>query len=506
MGKNGIPILQLKGISKSFPGVRALNQVSLSVDSGEILGLVGENGAGKSTLMKILTGAYTKDEGEIILEGQPVSITSTAKGREAGISIIYQELSVLPQLSVTENMFLGNLLTKRGGTVDWAEMEKRTEKALGQMGLQIDPKTLIRDLNIAQCQMVEICRAAIINQAKVLVMDEPTSSLVDREIEHMFQIMLQLKEQGIAIIYITHRLEELFRVTDRIEVMKDGENSASLITKEVTKDDIVRAMVGRELEAFYPEHDGKRGEPVLEVRHLSQGTMVKDVSFTAYAGEILGFAGLIGAGRSETMMSVFGAMPDVTGEIFLNGKPVSFRNPGEAIKAGIALAPEDRKHQGLVQIFSIAHNTTLANMEGMSGKCRILNLKKERAVARNYIDALNIRTPSEEKRVGELSGGNQQKVIVGKWLFTDAKVIIFDEPTKGIDVGAKAEIYRTMRKLAREGAAVIMISSELPEVIGVSDRIIVMHEGRYRGEFTYDDVDERRIMQTAIGGVQNEGE
>ncbi|WP_343210664.1 sugar ABC transporter ATP-binding protein [Anaerolentibacter hominis] len=503
MRNDGQPILQLKNISKSFPGVKALNQVSLSVHAGEILGLVGENGAGKSTLMKVLTGAYQKDEGEIYLEGQPIDVTSTARGRELGISIIYQELSVMPQLSVTENMFLGNLRTNKRGIVDWKGMEHETKEALSKMGLDIPGDTLMRDLNIAQSQMIEICRATIINKAKVLIMDEPTSSLVDREISHMFEIMRQLKKQGIAIVYITHRLEELFEITDRIEVMKDGENSASMKTADVTKDDIVHAMVGRELKDFYPAHDGKRGEALLEVSHLSQGKMVKDISFTAYAGEILGFAGLIGAGRSETMMSIFGAMPDVKGEVVYKGRKVKFKHPEEAIRAGIALAPEDRKKQGLIQIFSINHNTSLANMEGIFTRFKTLNLKKEREIADQYVKALNIRTPDAEKRVGELSGGNQQKVIVGKWMFTDAKVMIFDEPTKGIDVGAKAEIYRLMRKLANEGAAVIMISSELPEVIGVSDRIIVMHDGSYRGEFSWQEADEKKIMEAAIGGVES---
>lgn len=498
-----IPVLEAQGICKSFPGVKALNNVHLELYAGEILGLVGENGAGKSTLMKILTGAYTKDSGEIKVDRQPVNITSTAKGRELGISIIYQELSVLPMLSVTENMFLGNLITGKNGVVRWDEMKKQTEMALAEMGLDIKPDTLMRDLNIAQCQMIEICRAAVVNKAKVLIMDEPTSSLVNREIEYMFEIMMQLKKKGVAIVYISHKLEELFRVTDRMEVFKDGENSATLITGEVTKDDVVRAMVGRELQNYYPPHDGKRGKIMLEVKHLSQADKVKDVSFTAYAGEILGFAGLIGAGRTETMMSIFGAMPDVTGEVVVEGKTVHFRNPGDAIKAGIAYAPEDRKHQGLVQIFSINTNTSLANLTGIFNQFGLLDLKKERKVSREYVKTLNVKTPDEEKMVGELSGGNQQKVIVGKWLFTDAKIVIFDEPSKGIDVGAKAEIYRLMRKIANEGKAVIMVSSELPEVIGVSDRIIVMHDGEIKGEYSSNEVSEESIMQTAIGGNKN---
>ncbi len=503
MGDSNVPVLEARGISKSFPGVRALNDVHLEIYPGEILGLVGENGAGKSTLMKIMTGAYTKDSGEIKIEGQTVNIDSTAKGRELGISIIYQELSVLPTLTVTENMFLGNLITKKRGVVDWSEMSRRTKKALEEMGLDINPDMLVRDLNIAQCQMIEICRAAIINKAKVLIMDEPTSSLVNREIEYMFEIMAQLKEKKIAIIYISHKLEELFRITDRMEVFKDGENSATLITKDVDKDDVVKAMVGRELQNYYPPHEGVRGKEVLRVENLSQGKTVRNVSFTAYGGEILGFAGLIGAGRSETMMSVFGAMPGVTGDIYLEGKKKNFKNPGDAIAAGIAYAPEDRKHQGLVQIFSVNTNTSLANLTGIYNKSKLLDLKKERKISEEYRELLNIKTPDVDKIVGELSGGNQQKVIVGKWLFTDAKVVIFDEPSKGIDVGAKAEIYKLMRKIAGEGKAVIMISSELPEVIGVSDRVIVMHDGEIKGEYSYDEVSEQIIMQTAIGGRGN---
>ena len=494
------PVLQLINICKSFPGVKALDNVSLEIHKGEILGLVGENGAGKSTLMKVLTGAYQKDSGEIRIEGETVEIRSTGKGRDLGISIIYQELSVMRQLSVVENLFLGNLRRTKGGLVDWRGMRTEAADALAKMNIDIPVDTLMRDLNIAQCQMVEICRATVINQAKVLVMDEPTSSLVDKEVEQMFKIMKQLKAQDIAIIYITHRLEELFKVADRLMVLKDGANSGELVTAQCTKNDIVHAMVGRELGDFYPPHDGKRGKPVLEVKNLSQGNAVKDISFTAYSGEILGFAGLIGAGRTETMMSIFGAMPDVTGEIILEGNPVKIKHPTEAIAAGIALAPEDRKGQGLVQIFSVIANTSLANLKGIHSKLKLLNLKKEAEIANGYIDALNIRTPSGHKRVVELSGGNQQKVIVGKWMFTGAKVMIFDEPTKGIDVGAKAEIYRLMRALAAEGTAVIMVSSELPEIIGVSDRVIVMHEGEIKGEFDYQDVSESKIMQAAIGG------
>ena len=495
-------ILELRNICKSFPGVKALNNVSLELNRGEIVGLVGENGAGKSTLMKVLTGVYKMDSGEIVLEGKPVHIKSPIDGRNLGISIIHQELSVLRNLTVAENMFLGDLKHTPRGTVDWAGMRREAAAALAEMNLDIDVNTVMKDMNIAQCQMVEICRASIINKAKVLVMDEPTSSLVDTEIEYMFKIMMELKAQGVSIIYITHRLDELFRVTDRMYVLKDGENSGQLTTSECVKDDIIRAMVGRDLGNYYPKHDGQRGAKVLEVRDLCQGDRVKNVSFDAYAGEILGFAGLIGAGRTETMMSIFGAMPDVTGEVLLEGKPARFKHPKEAIAAGIALAPEDRKNQGLVQIFDIRTNTTLANMKGVLSRFKTLDKKKETEVAEKYIKILNTATPDCLKRVRELSGGNQQKVIVGKWLFTDAKVLIFDEPTKGIDVGAKAEIYKLMRQLANQGVAVIMVSSELPEVIGVSDRILVMHDGRLKGELAWQDATEDKIMQIAIGGEQ----
>lgn len=504
MGENRTPVLEAVNISKEFPGVKALQNVSLKIYPGEVLGLVGENGAGKSTLMKIFTGAYSKDGGEIKVDGSKADIQSTSDARKLGISIVYQELSILPLLTVTENMFLGNLITDQKGMVDWKTMERKTAEALKKMGLEIDPNTVMQELNVAQCQMVEICRATEINAAKVLIMDEPTSSLVNREIEYMFDIMMQLKKKGIAIIYISHKLEELFRVTDRMEVLKDGENSATLITKDVVKDDVIRAMVGRELSNYYPPKDGTRGAEILRVEDLSQGKRVHHVTFTAYAGEILGFAGLIGAGRTETMMSIFGAMPDVTGRIFLEGKEVKFRSAGDAIRAGVVYAPEDRKLQGLVQMFSINTNTTLANLEGIYTKSGLLDLKKERAVSRQYIKQLNTKTPDEDKIVGELSGGNQQKVIVGKLLFTNAKVYIFDEPTKGIDVGAKAEIYRLMRKIANEGSAVIMVSSELPEVIGVSDRIIVMHDGMVRGEFGGSETTEELIMEAAIGGKRNE--
>ena len=503
-GGNNTPVLEAVKICKEFPGVKALQNVSLKVYPGEILGLVGENGAGKSTLMKVFTGAYSKDSGEIYVEGKKADIKTTSDARRLGISIVYQELSILPLLTVTENMFLGNLMTDQKGMVDWKAMEKRTAEALKNMGLDIAPNTVMRDLSIAQCQMVEICRATQINEAKVLIMDEPTSSLVNREIEYMFDIIMQLKQKGIAIIYISHKLEELFRITDRMEVLKDGENSASLVTKDITRDDVVRAMVGRELQNYYPPKNGVRGKEMLRVENLSQGKMVKNVSFTAYAGEILGFAGLIGAGRSETMMSVYGAMNDVTGKVFVEGKEINLRNAGDAINAGIAYGPEDRKNQGLVQIFSINTNISLANIKGIFDKFKLLDLRKERQVSKKYIEQINIKTPDENKIVGELSGGNQQKVIVGKLLFTDAKIYIFDEPTKGIDVGAKAEIYKLMREIANNGAAVIMVSSELPEVIGVSDRVIVMHDGVIEGEFEGNDIKEETLMQAAIGGNSNE--
>lgn len=494
------PVLQLKNISKQFPGVKALDNVSLEVHKGEILGLVGENGAGKSTLMKILSGAYQRDSGEIIINGQHMDINNPSQGRECGVSIIYQELSVLAQLSVAENLFLGNLPRTSRGTVDWVGIKKRAKEALEIMGLDISPDTLVKELTIAQCQMVEICRAAVINHACVLIMDEPTSSLVDKEVEHMFQLMKRLKDQGISIIYISHRLEELFRITDRMVVLKDGKNSGELVTKDTCRGEIIHAMVGRELGDYYPPHDFKRGKPVLEVHHLSQGKVVKDVTFTAYAGEILGFAGLMGAGRTETMMSIFGAMPGVTGEILIDGESVTIHSPTDAINAGIGLAPEDRKNQGLVQMFSVNINTSLANLKGICTSAGLLDLRKEKRVSEQYIESLRIRTPNADKKVLELSGGNQQKVIVGKWMFTNSKVMIFDEPTKGIDVGAKAEIYRLMRELAAAGKAVIMVSSELPEIIGVCDRILVMHEGRLKGEFSYENITEKQIMQAAIGG------
>lgn len=502
MNGKGTPILSLRNICKKFPGVIALNKVSLELYRGEIVGLVGENGAGKSTLMKILTGAYQKDAGDIILDGETVEIHSTHDGRQQGISIIYQELSLIPQLTVTENLFLGNMLLDSHGLVDWAGMRQKAQEALKQMNLDISPDTLIRDLNIAQCQVVEICRAIVINSAKVLVLDEPTSSLVDREIEAMFELLRKLREQGLGIIYITHRLDELFEITDRIVVLKDGENSSEMETSQVDKQGVVHAMVGRELEDYYPTHGGVRGEKLLEVRHLSQGKMVKDVSFEAYRGEILGITGLVGAGRSEMLMSIYGAMPEVSGSISFDGHEGLYPSPREAINAGIALGPEDRKTQGLILAFSVLTNTTLAKLKRFLNKRKLLDLKKERSLAEQYVKKMRTKLVSMDGRVGELSGGNQQKVIIAKLMFTEAKLLLLDEPTRGIDVGAKAEIYSLMRQVADDGNAVIMVSSELNEILGVSDRILVMHEGRICGEFMRGEADERKIMSIAVGGKE----
>ena len=498
--ENQTPMLQLVDICKTFPGVKALQNIRMDVKKGEVRALIGENGAGKSTLIKVLSGAYTKDSGEIYIDGQHVNITSTAKGKELGISVIYQELSLIRQLNAVENLYLGNLERKKGGLVDWKIMKMRAREIFSRIGLECNLTVPVKKLSIAQCQLIEISRA-IVRKAKIIVMDEPTSSLTESEIEHLFNLIHDLKKQNITIIYITHKLDELFRVADTVSVLKDGCNANEFVVLESTKEQWVYAMVGRELGNYYPPHTSTRGKAVLEAKNISYDKIFKDVSFTAYSGEILGFAGLIGAGRTELMMSIFGAFNKVDGEVYLNGKKVKYNHPRKAIRDGIALAPEDRKNQGLILCLSIAKNITLAKMRTVANKFNIINLKKETNITKEYINKLDIMTTSTTKKVSELSGGNQQKIIIGKWINTNASIYIFDEPTRGIDVGSKAQIYHMLRDLADEGNVVILISSEMPEVLGVSDRILVMHEGKIIEEFYWQEATEQKIIAAAVGGI-----
>jgi ribose transport system ATP-binding protein len=492
------PLLEMQGIEKSFPGVRALQGVDLSLRKGEVHALLGENGAGKSTLMKILAGAHGKDSGMIRLDSEDVEIKGPRHARELGVAIIYQELSILPHLSVAENIFLGRMPRRKGAPwlVDWQECHRHSAELLAQVGLNIGPRTIAGRLKIADQQMVEIAKA-LSERAKIVVMDEPTTPLTNREVETLFETVRLLQARGVSIIYVSHRLVEVKEICNRATVLRDGKTIGTVEVSETDSGDWVRMMVGRELDQLFPKHEAKRGKELLRVSHLDTRKL-RDVSFSAYQGEILGIAGLVGAGRSSLARTIFGAESVDSGTIEIDGAAVRMAEPAQAIDCGVALVPEDRKRQGVVLGLSVRENITLANLDGVSTGGQ-LNLARERRVATEFVSTLRIATPSINQLTVNLSGGNQQKVVLAKWLFSNAKILIVDEPTRGIDVGAKAEIYALLHRLVEQGKTVIMISSELPELIGMSDRILVMHEGRITGELTRDQFTEEKIMFYAAG-------
>ncbi len=507
------PLLEVELISKSFPGVLALQDVSLQVYPGEVLGLVGENGAGKSTLMKILSGVYQPDGGQIILDEKPMVLHSPRQAQDLGISIIYQEFNLMPNLSVEENVFVGRE-PNTGKVVRWRELRRQTEELLDQLGVQLHPGSIVRDLSVAEQQMVEIAKALSLN-ARLVIMDEPTSALTDTEVSALFAIIRGLKERGLAVIYISHRLEEIFTICDRVTVLRDGQLAGELPLAQGTPDRIVRLMVGRPLgDLFRPDEAERRLKslaerspaPVLEVRGLGRtGTVqdaaaivLEDVSFTLRPGEIVGLAGLVGSGRTEIARAIFGADDYERGDILIDGQPVRVRSPRGAIRLGIGLVPEDRKLQALVLSLAIRENLGLSILDRLS-RFGIVRLGAERALARAMVDALRVRTPSIEQKVLNLSGGNQQKVVIAKWLALHPKILIMDEPTRGIDIGAKAEVHGLMHKLAADGVAILMISSELPEIVGMSDRVLVMRQGRIAGELARRDATQEAIMALATG-------
>ena len=489
-------LLSVDCVSKSFPGVLALKDVSLKLNAGEVLALVGENGAGKSTLIKVLGGAHQADSGAVLLDDMAVTINSPSESQALGISIIYQEFNLIPDLSVKENIFLGREKMK-GVFIDEDSESELAKQLFDRLGLPLDPEKRCRDLSIAEQQLVEIAKALSL-ESKILVMDEPSATLTQQEVDRLFEIIADLKRQGIGIIYISHRLEEVFEVGDRVMVLRDGENVSTQPVSEVTRKSLIEAMVGRSLESEFPPRESKLGEEVLEVRQLNRGTVVQDVSFHLRRGEILGFAGLVGAGRTETMRLVFGADSKDSGEILLNGELVDIDSPREAIAKGICLLTEDRKNQGLVLAHSVVENFGLPNLKRYSGRV-FLDEDEERKRFAKFKDDIQIKVASADQDAGHLSGGNQQKVVLSKWLERNADVLIFDEPTRGIDVGAKYEIYQLMNQLAASGKAIIMISSELPEILGMSDRVIVMRGGRIQGEITeVSEVSQEEIMHLAV--------
>jgi ABC-type sugar transport system ATPase subunit len=492
----------MEGISKVFPGVRALRGVDIEARAGEVLALVGENGAGKSTLVKILAGALRKDGGRIFLDGQEVDIDTPAHARRLGIAIVYQEFNLTRNQTVAANIFIAREPRTGGvgrwlGWVDRGRMETGARQVLSRIRANVSPRARVRDLSVAQQQMVEIAKALAV-EAKILIMDEPTAALGENEVEILFEIVRHLKSAGLAVIFITHRLEEVFRVADRVTVLRDGERVGEMRIEEAAPDRLVRMMVGRTLEDIFHKDTSAISAPLLEVRGLTRRGVVRGVSFTLRRGEILGFAGLIGAGRTETARLIFGADPRDAGEVLLAGRPLALRSPADAVKAGIGLVPENRALQGLVLGLPVQENIVLATLD-RHNHAGWIDRAGIAATAQDYVRRLTIRTPHLRQRVLFLSGGNQQKVVVAKWLALQPRVLIMDEPTRGIDVGAKAEVHALMSRLAGAGIGIIMISSELPEIMGMSDRIVVMHRGRVAAILDRAEASQELIMAYASG-------
>ncbi len=491
------PLLRMENISKSFPGVQALDNVNFEVYPGEILGFVGENGAGKSTLIKILAGVYSKDSGTIWFNGKVVEPRSPQDAQALGISTIFQELVLIPHLSVSENIFL-NQEPRRVpalGMVDFREMRIKAEALLHDLGTAIPGNKLVRDLTVAAQQMVEIAKAMSHN-ARLILMDEPTSALSSKEVDALFHLMRQLKARGVSVVFVSHRLEEIREVVDRVIVMRDGHRVGELPVAEATEEKLIQYMVGRKV-GLFPKEEAEISTPVLEVRNLSGKNGVQNVSFTVRRGEIVGLAGLIGAGRTEVVRLICGIDPMTSGEILIDGKPVKINSPVTAVEHGIGWVPEDRKQHGLVLSMSVAQNISMAILQRLSNALGVLNVKEENTLARQHVESLSIATPGVGQTVRNLSGGNQQKVVLAKWLSTKPKVLIMDEPTRGIDVGAKAEVHALMSQLAKQGIGILMISSEMPEIIGMSDRVIVLCQGRITGEFSRTEATQEQIMTAA---------
>lgn len=489
-------ILTMKDIDKSFPGVHALDHVNFEVRKGEVHALMGENGAGKSTLMKVLTGIYMKDSGSIIFEGKEVEFHNTREAQDAGIVIVHQELNMLGHLTVAQNIFIGREF-KKGIRIDDKKMNEEAAKLFERLHIDIDPTETMSNLTVGKQQMCEIAKA-ISHEAKVIIFDEPSAALTESEIEELFKIIRDLRKQQLGIVYISHRMDEIKVITDRVTVMRDGGYVGTLITNECTKDDIINMMVGRVIyEDPKTESTVPKDAPVvLKVEHLNAGRMVQDVSFELRKGEILGFSGLMGAGRTETARAIFGADPKTGGNIYINGEKVEINTPQDAVKCGIGYLSEDRKRFGIVVQKSVAENSTMASMENFI-KGLFINKAKENKVAQEYVESLATKTPGVDQLVVNLSGGNQQKVVIAKWLIRNCDILIFDEPTRGIDVGAKNEIYKLMNRLAEEGKSIIMISSEMTEILRMSDRIVVMCEGRKTGEIDISEASQEIIMNMA---------
>ena len=490
-------IIRLSHISKSFPGVKALDDITLEICRGSVHALVGENGAGKSTLIKILSGIYQMDNGEITLEGKKVRFPAPIDSQKAGISVIHQELKLSEPLTVTENIFLGNWMrTSRGKLVDWKKMRKTAVEQLHDLGIDLDPDAIVSTLSVAKRQIIEICKA-ISRDAKIIIMDEPSASLTDRELTVLFRTVKKLKSTGYTVIYISHRMSEVFFLADTVSVLRDGRHIRTLPIEDVTRGKLIELMVGRELGDEYVYHNQPVStDIILEARHLTRNDVIKDVSFSVRRGEVLGFSGLVGAGRTEVARALIGIDKVDAGDILYKGKIVKW-NFRQAIEQGIGFVPEDRKRQGLALEFSVMHNVTIVALNKVVHK-GIISFKKEEQYTNEYIHKLNIATPSVDTEVQSLSGGNQQKVVIGKWLMRDSEVLILDEPTRGVDVGAKHEIYLIIKELVEQGKTLIVISSEMSELIGICDRILVMCRGKIVGEFSHNDATQDKILSLCV--------
>ena len=494
------PILELKNVSKAFPGVRALDDVRFDVMPGEVHALLGENGAGKSTLIKIVSGVYQPNAGTLSVHGDEVAFKSPLDAQASGIATIYQELLLFPELTVAENIFMGHQPRTRFGTIDWEVMRARAREILASLDIHdLDVSKLVGVLSIGNRQRVEIAKA-LSRDARLLIMDEPTAALTEADVERLFGIVRRLRERGVGVVYISHRLEEVFELADRVTVLRDGKYVATKPVAETDKDDLITMMVGRTIEALFPKADVKAGEIVLEAKDLSRRPLTNEINFHVRAGEIVGLAGLVGSGRSELAQVIFGVTPAESGEIRLNGKPVTISNPRQATGLGIAYVPEDRGHQGLIRPMVLRENASLAILERLASG-PFVDRAAEGELAEQSIRRFGIRASSTEQVVNKLSGGNQQKVVLSKWLASEPLMLLMDEPTRGVDVGAKAEIHRLMGELVEQGLAILMISSELPEIMGMSDRIMVMREGRIVAEFDREEATQELVASAMMGGT-----
>ena len=494
-----IPMLKMEGVSKIFPGVKALDNVHIEAYGGEVTALRGENGAGKSTLMKILSGVYQKDEGKIFIDGEEAKIKGIKSAEEYGVTIIHQEMSVINNLTVAENIFLGNeKFNKFTGKINKKLLVERSKLFLEQIGCNIDPNRLVGSINVGEKQMIEIAKALTKN-ARVIIMDEPTTALTEVETKNLFKVIDNLKRKGIAIIYISHRMEEIFAICDRVEVLRDGKYAGNALIKDIDNDKLIAMMVGRTIEDQFPYRETKKGSKILEVSNLTSKAGVNNANFNVKEGEILGVAGLMGSGRTELAKTIFGEYKKDSGTIKLNGKEVNIKSVQEAIDYGICYLSEDRKKEGCVLSLSVAENMILSNLKKYENSFKVINKNKAKEDVDYYIKKMKIKTPNRDQLIKNLSGGNQQKVILAKWLMLSPEVLIIDEPTRGIDVGAKKEIYELLNELKAQGKAIIMISSDLPEVLGISDRIMVMSEGKISGELSRSEASQESIMKLAVG-------